>query len=342
MNQSAKTNKAPKNNLMKTGNKSACYPCPVTQAVAGFVRTVSVVTALAASLGLVTTSDASVTYVDATLANTDIASGGADTLWADGDDGTTGGTVADGSANSDGLWRFRSGFGGNGLWEATGSTAEIEDAVEIVTSVSGLTNGTYNAYVFFVAVGELTTVANQDEFPIRAGLSSNPNNNQIFTQKITTQTPDAIVGTDASTLSFANTFIPGTATDGRTNYAGILAGTFEVTDGTLSVYVDDLPAVNDSEERTWYAGIGYELVPESPEFLLTITPATAPATGFVLDWQSQAGKLYNLRTSTDLTGAVSNWALVEGGIEATPPTNTYPVDPADPRRFYAVEEQVEP
>ena len=38
---------------------------------------------------------AGVTYVDATLANTDIAVGGADALWADGDDGTTGGTTTD-------------------------------------------------------------------------------------------------------------------------------------------------------------------------------------------------------------------------------------------------------
>ncbi len=77
-------------------------------------------------------------------------------------------------------------------------------------------------------------------------------------------------------------------------------------------------------------------------FQLIITPATAPDTGFDLEWDSQTGMLYNLRTSTDLAGSISAWDLVEGNIVATPPTNVVNVDPADPRRFYAVEEFVAP
>jgi hypothetical protein len=78
-------------------------------------------------------------------------------------------------------------------------------------------------------------------------------------------------------------------------------------------------------------------IPEPASFALAITPAIAPATGFDLAWQSQAGKLYNLRTSTDLANPIAGWDLVAGDIVATPPTNVANVDPADPRRFYAVE-----
>lgn len=77
-------------------------------------------------------------------------------------------------------------------------------------------------------------------------------------------------------------------------------------------------------------------------FQLIITPATAPDTGFDLEWDSQAGMLYNLRTSTDLAAPISTWNFVEGDIAATPPTNLFNVNPADSRRFYAVEEFIAP
>jgi len=214
-------------------------------------------------------ANAAVTYVDATLFNTDNAAGGADSTWADGDDGSTGGIIGDGAAFNDGLWRYRGGFGGNGLWEATGSASQVENAVEIVTTASGLADGTYNVFAFFTAVEAPNANGGEEEFPIRAGLSSNPGANQIFTQVVSPDTPGAILGTDASTLTFANTFIPGTATDGRTNYAALIGQTV-VSGGSLSVYIDDLNAVNDSDERTWYTGIGYEAaaIPEPTSFAM--------------------------------------------------------------------------
>ena len=72
-------------------------------------------------------------------------------------------------------------------------------------------------------------------------------------------------------------------------------------------------------------------------FALTITPATAPDTGYDLEWESETGKLYNLLTSTDLGSPVPLWDMVAGDIEATPPSNVFNVDPEDSRRFYAVE-----
>ncbi len=75
-----------------------------------------------------------------------------------------------------------------------------------------------------------------------------------------------------------------------------------------------------------------------PGFPLTITAATAPASGFILEWESQEGKLYNIRTSTALAGEIGTWELVEGDIAGTAPMNQFNVTPVDSRRFYAVEE----
>lgn len=83
------------------------------------------------------------------------------------------------------------------------------------------------------------------------------------------------------------------------------------------------------------------LPPEAPApFALTIRPAAAPTTGFELQWTSQEGKLYTLLASEDLAAPISDWDVVTGGdiLPATPPSNTFNVDPIDARRFYAVEE----
>ena len=110
-------------------------------------------------------SGSEVSYVDVTLLNTDIVGGGADTLWADGDDGSTGGSIADGTALNDGLWRFRSAQGNGGIWEATGSSAQVENCVEIVTTAA-VPNDTYDVYVFYYAVD------GSGDYPVRAGLAS--------------------------------------------------------------------------------------------------------------------------------------------------------------------------
>lgn len=59
-----------------------------------------------------------------------------------------------------------------------------------------------------------------------------------------------------------------------------------------------------------------------------------PAYPFQLAWQSSTGKLYNVRSSADL----SSWTLLQGVIPATPPTNTQNLAPAESALFYRVEE----
>lgn len=232
---------------------------------------------------------ADVTYIDASLANTEIATGGDDSLWADGNDGTTGGTVTDGAASNDGKWRFRSGFGNGGIWEATGSSAEAEDCVELVTSV-GVANETYDVFVFYYAV------TSSGDFPIRAGFDSAPNANPAFTRTS---------GQAADTLTFD--VAPPAGGETRTLLYGQV-GQVEVTDGTLELYIDDFPAstTETSNDRTWYAGIGYEIAEGPPP----APPVPDQIAGTLISIDPDAGWTWY----TDQRAIIDGPRLIAGGV----------------------------
>lgn len=167
--------------------------------------------------------------------------------WNDGDD-----TVPiDGTALNDGLWRFRSTQGGdNGTWEATGSSSQAEDAVEIKTSVSGLANETYDVYAFY------RSDDGTNNWKVRAGLSSNPNGNTVYDRTGV----DGIAGIPALSGSGQLTF-DGTAPTEDTGQPLLYALIGQVTGTEISVFIDDFPAITTgrSQDRTWYDGIGYEV-----------------------------------------------------------------------------------
>ncbi|MCH2062263.1 MAG: LamG domain-containing protein [Roseibacillus sp.] len=61
----------------------------------------------------------------------------------------------------------------------------------------------------------------------------------------------------------------------------------------------------------------------------------------VLTWGSTAGKRYNVRSSTDLSGAPTTWPVYGGleNLEATPDLNILSLTrPVDPERYFVVEE----
>lgn len=60
-------------------------------------------------------------------------------------------------------------------------------------------------------------------------------------------------------------------------------------------------------------------------------------------WNSRNLMNYNLKSSTDLATPVASWPVVQANIAAAPPINALSIaQPADPRRFYLVEESVVP
>lgn len=66
---------------------------------------------------------------------------------------------------------------------------------------------------------------------------------------------------------------------------------------------------------------------------------SSDATDVIFTWNSEAGKLCNLKPSMNLSANPSTWHLLESGIAATAPLNTKTIPlPDDPRRFYVLED----
>lgn len=203
-----------------------------------------------------------ITYVDITLLNTDIISGGSDSLWADGDDGSTGGTIIDGSAISDGLWRFRSTQGNDGIWEASGSSAAVEDCVEIATSVVA-PNATYDVFVFYYPVSV------SGDYPVRAGFTSG------------TPLPDTNPGAGNPPSALASTV----TVPFESNAAPVIF--------TYRVY--ETPA----DESLSVVGVnGFEISERITDF--RVTAISKSGNTITLTWISHPGKTYDIKAGTNL------------------------------------------
>lgn len=78
------------------------------------------------------------------------------------------------------------------------------------------------------------------------------------------------------------------------------------------------------------------------DLVLSIT-SNAPASQFQLSWPTREGRIYNLRSSPDLTGDFSSWTMVEEGMEPSGTgVNVIEVDPGPGPLFYRVEEVIAP
>ena len=143
---------------------------------------------------------------------------------------------------------------------------------------------------------------------------------------------DSNLGTSDAFNIFEN--VPSLNPDAGNNQ--VFAGAYPDQTTTITFAAYELGVGDNSVENILVS-------PSNTTFPLTITPAVPPATGYNLKWDSQAGRLYNVRSSPDLIGAISTWTLVEGDIPASGTgSNTKNVTPLEPRLFYAVEEYPTP
>ncbi len=183
-------------------------------------------------------------YVDATDGNT------GNTKLA------TGGVFASVSADSgsDNLWRLRTGLANSGtIYEAGGQHGDAnnpEDCPRLVTTVSGLPEGTYKVYVYFWSDGS--------SWRIRAGLNEKDVKLPLFCSGAVSQEA-APIGAPAAAIAKAEDFkaAPLLSEGNRTLWQAYLG---EVKGTTITVFVDDDPAHKTLNCRTWYDGIGYQLV----------------------------------------------------------------------------------
>lgn len=186
-------------------------------------------------------------YLDATSGvsgNTTLANG---SLFSPPLNGTTG---------ADQNWEQRTTFGSSGnIFEAGGEVAE--NAPEIRTLISGLTPGaSYTVYAHFWD-GSGTA----PDWNVRAGFSSNPGANTLFANPADAADLSATAAVLASSLTYGTAPTLFTEVD-RTMYAGLVGVGVANGSGELFVYIDDLPSAIGANNRTWYDGVSYSLVPE--------------------------------------------------------------------------------
>ncbi|MEJ5237250.1 MAG: PEP-CTERM sorting domain-containing protein [Limisphaera sp.] len=194
---------------------------------------------LAAGLGQ---SRAQVTYVDATP--------GVNTFPT---------SAFAGSAAQDNLWGLRAFGTGNTIYESSGVASGTENSPEIYTILSGLSPGApYRVWVNFYDVASNNT----ENWPIRAGFSSG--NLTLFANGVDGGAGLLAGATPAIMATNLNYGTPPKFDDGGSRL--LLAGDLGVTQadpsGQITVYIDDLPSTIGANNRTWYDGLSYELVPE--------------------------------------------------------------------------------
>jgi hypothetical protein len=248
-----------------------------------------------------------------------------------------------------------------GLNPATGEPWADGDTYHLVYITTGTTDATataigdYNAFVQADADSEGMGAANW--FVMGSTVDVDAIDNAVITGPVINIFDQGVVALDAEdfyNLDFSASTNPNTLAGEPKNLhtgtqgGGTVAGGNELgaAGGGVRIAWSDWTnwavawrAESIDDQRPLLA-ISEELTVSGPQapFRLTITPNAETAGSYDLEWDSQAGKLYNLRTSTDLSGEISTWTLVEGAIEATPPTNLFTVAPTGATRFYAVEE----
>ncbi|MCH7229005.1 hypothetical protein [Haloferula sp. A504] len=235
----------------------------------------SAILALLAALSA-SSAHAAITYVDAAGGaggNTVNASGGSATDWY----GTTSG--------SDTLWTER-GFATNStVYEALTATnnGSVGGLPKLKTTITGLDSGeTYNVWVFFV------DNTGDDATPIQnwsIGASLTATVDTTYWSQVqplgTHNSATPVVGTngsgtvtsigvlEASSLDFVvdPVFTENLGLVSERRLFGVNLG--QVSGSTTAdVYIQQLIETNSSESRTWYDGVGYELVPEPSIALL--------------------------------------------------------------------------
>jgi hypothetical protein len=168
---------------------------------------------------------------------------------------TSGALNNQGPAN-DGLWDVRAFANGATIYQNASTGAVTDNAQRLVTSTSVLP-GTYNVFAYFwsdssnlwrLRAGQTDTVG---DLPLY--IPGDANVTQFYTGS------DATVF--SSTLGPDPFVTPVMIAEGNRRLYQVALGT--VTGSSISVYADDYGALQTSfNERTWYDGIGYELVPE--------------------------------------------------------------------------------
>jgi hypothetical protein len=204
----------------------------------------------AAFAGLTWSADAQITYIDATsglTGNTKLANG------------STFSPPLNGTTGNDNNWEQRTVFGSSGnVFESSGEgTGQSENAPELRTTITGLTPGA--PYAIFVYFWDPASTA--EDWNLRAGSTSNPGANTLYSATDATTDLSSTGANLASTQTFAGGATPTLFTEGGRDLRAASIGTYLAdVNGEIAVFVDDLGAAGTVNRRSWYDGVGYETV----------------------------------------------------------------------------------
>jgi hypothetical protein len=222
------------------------------------IKTYSLPSLFAALLtGTATMASAQIIYVDATegaAGNTAIAPSAGGGVFT---------SIPQSNTANDGLWDGRA-FGNSAtIFQNAGTTAGVDtNAVRLATSVSGLTADSYNVYVYF-------WTDNSPTWRIGASLTDAPGQLPLF-QGGGAGVTQFYTGSDATVLSSTLSPNPFTTSvmiaEGNRRLLQGYLGTFTGT--SFSVFIEGDRAMTGQNQRTWYDGIGYSVVPEPSSFAL--------------------------------------------------------------------------
>lgn len=212
------------------------------------------------SLNSANDSFADITYLDATSGasgNTTLANG------------SPFNPPLNGTTGADNNWEQRTTFGSGGnVFESSGEAAGAnENAPELRTRITGLTAG--HQYQVFVYFWDPTSTA--EDWNVRAGVSSNPGANSLFSAADATGELSSTAGVLASGQTFATGFAPTIfAEGGRALWAANLGIVTASLSGTIDLFIDDLGNAGTVNRRTWFDGVGYQFsaVPEPSSLAL--------------------------------------------------------------------------
>lgn len=214
----------------------------------------------AACLAAATSAQAAITYVDAVEGPSGNTRRTGDTQA----DPTNTWLIANTTSTNNDNWSKRTNVEGNGgtIFQALPNGAAT-DIPELTTTLS-LADGTYGIWVFY-----WDQVTNDTQnWSIATGLTSG--------SLTTYSSPGEPAITGATTTGVSNaadlTFtssIQVESTDGNRQLFGVYLGEVSVSGGSdINIYVDMLIDGSSTASRTWYDGVGYELIPEPTVALL--------------------------------------------------------------------------
>ena len=209
---------------------------------------------------LTSTAMAQITYLDAatngvSVGNTAVApsAGG----------GAFSPIIGQTSVANDGVWDLRA-FGNSATIFQNAGTGEQMDtnALRVETSVTGLTLNTYNVHAYFWTDSSLNW---------RIGASTSDSARQLTLYLPGgANTTQYYTGADATVFSSDLTLNPfnSSVMVAEGNRRLIQAYLGQVTGTDISVFIEPDRTQTTQDQRTWYDGIGYSVVPEASSMVL--------------------------------------------------------------------------